>query len=391
MPLEKDFLKKSLEFLKGKPVFTSFPLSLLLIGLEKLIEVEFLCPCRLEMNAGLTTSVFIGPALFTFILIFLLLRPFKYKYSGCCAEPNDDTHPNPSDVQPNPSDVQPNPSNVQPNPSDIEQNSSNNERNPSDDQQNCPKALAYCLIPPVMWIFILLIDGEYVACGMTDWNGVYVLDEELNRFWCKPTEKIHNETELRDLTRKYIYQSQCIVMLRHKCRKQNQTKHKVQNQTKSKSQSSKVPKVPPCLYERSLFKGAPEALVTGVSNRLPICGNGYRAAIPKTTSRGRHTPPHKTGTPTKFPVTKHQKTKQSNSKQYLIQDQRQLLKISKRNHKLNLEDYTASGARDSTSATTFSEPRTCRMSKQKDCKNRPTSDSDTAKNLKRLMDYDPYI
>ncbi|XP_067237280.1 uncharacterized protein [Chanodichthys erythropterus] len=238
MSPQPDFLKNLLEYLKGTAVFTSLPLTLLLIGLEKLVEVEFfLCPCIFKINALLTASIFIGPALLTFTLIFLLVRPFKHKYSGCCAQPNpsdaqqnpsnsqqnpSDAQQNPSDDQQNPSDAQQNPSNSQQNPSDAQQNPSDDQQNPShaqqnpsdaqqnpsDAKQNCPNAFASCLIPPVIWICILLLDGKYVACAMTHWNGVYVLDEELNMFWCKPTEKIQNETELRDSTRKYIYNSQ---------------------------------------------------------------------------------------------------------------------------------------------------------------------------------------
>ncbi len=40
-------------------------------------------------------------------------------------------------------------------------------------QENWPKAVAVSLISPVIWV-ILLLDGEYVACAMTDWNGVCV-------------------------------------------------------------------------------------------------------------------------------------------------------------------------------------------------------------------------
>ncbi|KAI2650488.1 Calcium homeostasis modulator protein 4 [Labeo rohita] len=168
MTQAKAVLKNIEEFLKEKAVFTTFPLSLLLIGLEKLTEVEFFsCPCRVELNALLTASIFIGPALFTFTLIFLFLRPFKYGCSRCCGGVNDES------------------------------------------KQNCPKAFTCCLIPPVIWLFVLLLDGEYVACGKTNWIGDYVFDKELNRSWCKPTEKMkENETELRDLTRKYIQRSQ---------------------------------------------------------------------------------------------------------------------------------------------------------------------------------------
>ncbi|XP_026054250.1 calcium homeostasis modulator protein 5-like [Carassius auratus] len=161
-------LKEVHKFLKGTAVFSlSFPLSILLIGLEKLTEIElFSCPCVVELNALLTASVFIGPALFILTLMLILLRPCKQECSRCCAGVYDDT------------------------------------------QQNCPKAFAACLIPPVIWIFLLFLDGDYFACGMTDWKGVYVYDQELNRPWCKPTEKTQNETVLRDLTRKYIHKSQ---------------------------------------------------------------------------------------------------------------------------------------------------------------------------------------
>ncbi len=82
-------------------------------------------------------------------------------------------------------------------------------------QQKWPKAVAVCLISPAIWVIILLLDGEYVACAMTDWNGVHVFDDELNKLWCKPTEELQNETknELRNLTSKYIHQSQVNIIL----------------------------------------------------------------------------------------------------------------------------------------------------------------------------------
>ncbi|XP_056098724.1 calcium homeostasis modulator protein 5-like [Rhinichthys klamathensis goyatoka] len=161
---EQVLLKTMHKYLSKTAVFSCFPLSLLLLGLEKLIEIEFVCPCG--QSTLLTVFIFIGPSLFVFALMYLLLRPFKHGCSRCYAGVNDDT------------------------------------------QQNCPKAFASCLIPPVMWAIILLLNGEYVACVMTDWKGVYVFDKELNRSWCKPTEGMRNEKELRELTRKYIQRSQ---------------------------------------------------------------------------------------------------------------------------------------------------------------------------------------
>ncbi|XDV22690.1 hypothetical protein PO909_027536 [Leuciscus waleckii] len=164
MPEPQDLLKHVHKYLSKTAVFSSFPMSLLLLGLEKLIEMECVCPC--DKSTLLTVLIFTGPAIFTFALMYILLRPFKHCYGGV----NDDT------------------------------------------QQSCPKAFFSCLIPPVMWIFYLLLDGDYFACAMTDWKGVFVFDEELNRSWCKPTDGTRNETELRGSTRKYIHQSQVNII-----------------------------------------------------------------------------------------------------------------------------------------------------------------------------------
>lgn len=164
MPTPRDLLRKLHAFLKQPEGFIAFPLSFLLYGLEKLIEIIFSCPCTVNLNKKLTVSIFIGPALFSFALMFLLLRPFRH---GLCLFANDET------------------------------------------QQSCPTAFAPCLILPVMWSVFLLLDGDYVACAMTDWMGVYVFDDELNRFWCKPTAETYaNKTELRDQTCEFIHESQ---------------------------------------------------------------------------------------------------------------------------------------------------------------------------------------
>ncbi len=144
MPLYEDLLQKLHDFLTTTVVFSSFPLSLLLIGLEALIDHHFSCPCNSILNKLLTAFMFIGPALFSFFLMFLYLRPFRHGWFHCPEEENVDT------------------------------------------PQNWPKALISCLIPPGMWIFLLLLDGEYFACARTDWQGVYIFDEEFNRSWCKP-------------------------------------------------------------------------------------------------------------------------------------------------------------------------------------------------------------
>ncbi|XP_051763765.1 uncharacterized protein si:dkeyp-122a9.1 [Ctenopharyngodon idella] len=160
------FFRKIHDFLQQTAVFSSFPLSLSLIGFEELMEIHvFACPCRHDLNAWLTASIFIGPTFFIFALMYVLLRPFRHDWFNCSQGVKDDT------------------------------------------RQNWPKALAHCMVPSLMWFIILLLDGDYIACAMTDWKGVYVFDVELNRSWCKPTKGMQSETELQDLIRMYIHQS----------------------------------------------------------------------------------------------------------------------------------------------------------------------------------------
>ncbi|KAL1251477.1 hypothetical protein QQF64_019273 [Cirrhinus molitorella] len=75
---------------------------------------------------------------------------------------------------------------------------------------HCAGLFLFSLIPPSLWMFLLLFEGEYVACGMTHWEGDYVLDEELQIKWCKPNgvrDGKVNATELRDLTENIIFYS----------------------------------------------------------------------------------------------------------------------------------------------------------------------------------------
>lgn len=70
----------------------------------------------------------------------------------------------------------------------------------------------YCLIPPVIWIIILLIDGDYLACGMTTWEGLYVFDKEMEIKWCQPTEQAGNRTDFRLKNQKIIWGSQVNII-----------------------------------------------------------------------------------------------------------------------------------------------------------------------------------
>ncbi|XP_056112309.1 uncharacterized protein LOC130089165 [Rhinichthys klamathensis goyatoka] len=127
-----------------------------LIGLQKLMDREFSCPCSPGFNMTLISFIFLGPVFLALAVMIFIQRPCRRSSSHCAG------------------------------------------------------LFLLCLIPPSLWVFLLLFEGEYVACGMVHWEGDYILDEELQIKWCKPTglkDAGVNATDLRELTEKLIFYS----------------------------------------------------------------------------------------------------------------------------------------------------------------------------------------
>ncbi len=147
--------------------FGTLPFSIILIGLEQLMDQEFSCPCTPGLNMILISFIFLGPALLGLTVMMFMRRPCRRK------------------------------------------------------SQNVAELFLFSLIPPSLWLFLLLFEGKYVACGMAHWEGDYVLDEELQIKWCKPTGMSDagvNGTELQELTEKITFYSR--VSLRSRFIKQ---------------------------------------------------------------------------------------------------------------------------------------------------------------------------
>ncbi|XP_056304151.1 uncharacterized protein LOC130216276 [Danio aesculapii] len=192
MPL-KPFVKVVGNLLSKKNAITSVPMSFLLVGLQALINVHFSCPCIYAWNITLSIFVLVVPAFFAFVIMLMLLKPWKYKHihtarSGCqkskCGgssmknENNKGSQEQEKKVQ------------------------NESKETWSQTKESCEWVLLACLIPPVVWICIYFIDGDYVACAASNWNGRYACDKELHPVclnWCKPNEE-QNETEKYEKT-----------------------------------------------------------------------------------------------------------------------------------------------------------------------------------------------
>lgn len=70
--------------IEGSPLGTSVPFGFILFGVEKLMELEFRCPCKHPLNCRLVASMFLGPALLALCVMLFITRPFKLCRRSSC-------------------------------------------------------------------------------------------------------------------------------------------------------------------------------------------------------------------------------------------------------------------------------------------------------------------
>lgn len=100
--------------------------ALMMTVLERLVQTEFECPCKgiYYLNAWFVATIFIIPMILALVLMASVQRP---------------------------------------------------------------KCSCHCLVPSFVWMILLVFDGRYIACAMTDWSGRYVTaDKAAPLKWCEP-------------------------------------------------------------------------------------------------------------------------------------------------------------------------------------------------------------
>ncbi len=128
--------------LEESQLYSNTIISFLMVGLEKLMEMDFACPCDPNMNGVFSAAYFVVPALFSITLMF------------CVKSPQCKT--------------------------------------------KCPHlglSIGTCTIPAAVWIMLLLFDGQYIACAKTSWEGLTVhTDISASTTWCQPFTNSDNIT-----------------------------------------------------------------------------------------------------------------------------------------------------------------------------------------------------
>lgn len=131
--------------------------SLVLVALEQILDEEFVCPCDYIYN--ILACVLFGaiPSIGCFVFTYCFMFQSK---------------------------------------------------NTEDGNRGSVRCL-YATLMTAVWLFLFFVDGRYLACALSDWEGVYAKNDTLGiEKWCKPTGNKTSVFESQMMTLKWISRSQ---------------------------------------------------------------------------------------------------------------------------------------------------------------------------------------
>ncbi|CAJ1049068.1 calcium homeostasis modulator protein 6 [Xyrichtys novacula] len=135
MESRQQWLTRLKNELSNSPLVSNVAFGFILMGLEKLVELEFECPCNPTWNGVFSSAFFIIPAVMAFTLMLII--------QGCRCD------------------------------------------------AWCSKTVSLSsFVPAIVWLILLFLDGQYFACAMTDWEGRFVIvDKAAPQKWCEPVSE----------------------------------------------------------------------------------------------------------------------------------------------------------------------------------------------------------
>ncbi|KAJ8247945.1 hypothetical protein GJAV_G00252390 [Gymnothorax javanicus] len=162
MERRQQWLTRLKNELSDSPLVSNVAFGFILMGLEKLVELEFECPCNPKFNAVFSSAFFIIPAVMAFTLMVII--------QGCRCGAG---------------------------------------------RQNKVTMSISSVVPAVVWLILLFLDGQYFACAMTGWKGRFVIvDKAAPQKWCEPTgeDEVAQTQELMVRSQELFVVSQVIGM-----------------------------------------------------------------------------------------------------------------------------------------------------------------------------------
>ncbi|XP_058609878.1 uncharacterized protein LOC131525898 [Onychostoma macrolepis] len=155
--MSKHWIECLKQQLKKSPLYSNVIISFLMVILEKLVEMDFACPCNPMKNLMFSVAYFVVPAVFSNALMVYIQSP------ECKTKPL--------------------------------------------------LSIITCTIPAAVWIMLLFFDGQYLACAQTSWEGLTVhTDISASTTWCQPLIKFDNVTEKQMTFYGYRNTSQIVAL-----------------------------------------------------------------------------------------------------------------------------------------------------------------------------------
>ncbi|XP_054890906.1 uncharacterized protein LOC129363031 [Poeciliopsis prolifica] len=166
MDLKNNWISKLKGEFSKSPVATTLSFGLIQMVFEKLVEVDFTCPCDSRYNQLHTLPSFIVPPIIVCLLMFAIKCHCKSLGTFDC--------------------------------------------------KSCSKsfcqAVSITFISATIWLIIVFFDGRYYTCAKTSWTGTYeTIEKDGPLKWCKPdTDNLNSSKELLDKTEFWYSESQFI-------------------------------------------------------------------------------------------------------------------------------------------------------------------------------------
>ncbi|XP_035991727.1 calcium homeostasis modulator protein 6-like [Fundulus heteroclitus] len=157
---KKEWFTKVKNSVSSSPVASNVAFGFILVALEKLVELEFECPCIPAWNTAFSVALFIIPGLLACLMMLIVQ---ECRCNATCRETFSIS----------------------------------------------------ALVPLIEWVSLLFMDGRYLACAATDWNGTYVhIDKAEPQKWCEPIKAGNSTTQEKVLQSKQLFVlSQVIGMI----------------------------------------------------------------------------------------------------------------------------------------------------------------------------------
>ncbi|XP_029010732.1 uncharacterized protein LOC114857948 isoform X2 [Betta splendens] len=158
----KELLEVLKEEFKKSALVSNAVLGLILIGVEKAVEVQFACPCHPKQNEWFSLAYLLLPGFFASVLMLVIQGFDKFRQ-----------------------------------------------------REEMVNLLLFGLVPATMWLILVLLDGQYYVCGKTTWKGKFaIIDKADPQRWCEPDcTNSTSYNERLSKTRQWYFHSQAFGLL----------------------------------------------------------------------------------------------------------------------------------------------------------------------------------